>query len=599
MAGEGFPNPVAALFQAGNTLLINSSGIFLYNGIPAAGNLVGYWAVSPGTDAWGNPFEAQLAVGVASQPQVLLIPRNNAAAVIALPTNAADENYVANLYAVINNFGIAAQYLIAGITGPTNSNDPAAGGFQVQLTSGSDDATIPPQFLLFDNAGNYYLVAQYEAFSSPQLAIGATFAGARPVNRAPVQVTLNGALLTYGNAGQTVTKVHTSANSPVGTPFTIPIPAGVATANVECLAAAAGGQGVSGPGGGSGEYAAEPALAVTTAGITATLGAGGARGTAASQAGGPGGNTTAAGTSVTVTAHGAPANNNTGTGGFNGAGGGSGSINAVHRNGSGCGSWKGATNGGGSGAAAPSASAAGQAGLANTGSQPGGGTAPGAGGFGGSGGGGGWGSASSDASTTGGGNGGPGAGGGSGGAGPSGGGATAGFGGDGAIRVTYTLPGTAAILASLASVPGTDVSGSAFPAGFQGQITAVQPASSPSVPEPWHTVTPPANWTGLVRYRKRAENDVEVNIFCSVAAAAAAGTITMITLPSGYIPANNTTGGCGFFTNGPTTVAQMATIANMRWSANSVGTFTIQAFPGGAVGSGVTEIDLTIRYPLD
>lgn len=47
----------------GTDFIINSSGVFLYNGTPATGNLVGAWASAAGTDSFGNTYAQGLAVG--------------------------------------------------------------------------------------------------------------------------------------------------------------------------------------------------------------------------------------------------------------------------------------------------------------------------------------------------------------------------------------------------------------------------------------------------------------------------------------------------------------------------------------------------------
>jgi hypothetical protein len=120
-----------------------------------------------------------------------------------------------------------------------------------------------------------------------------------------------------------------------------------------------------------------------------------------------------------------------------------------------------------------------------------------------------------------------------------------------------------------------------------------------TVPEVWHNVTPPTNLTGTLRYMLMSDGTVQVNAQLTVAAAAAAGQLTLLTgLAAAYTPATETRGGVGFFTNGPTTVAEIAAMCNMRWSANTNGTFTIQGFPGGAATTGITELDFTVFYPL-
>jgi hypothetical protein len=48
--------------------------ILIYSPTPGAGNLIGSWAGEAGTDQYGNPYPAGLAVGNSSGPQVELLP---------------------------------------------------------------------------------------------------------------------------------------------------------------------------------------------------------------------------------------------------------------------------------------------------------------------------------------------------------------------------------------------------------------------------------------------------------------------------------------------------------------------------------------------
>ena len=134
--------------------------------------------------------------------------------------------------------------------------------------------------------------------------------------------------------------------------------------------------------------------------------------------------------------------------------------------------------------------------------------------------------------------------------------------------------------------------------GSAGSLVPNQPANL--VPEIWHNVTPPTGFSGLLRYRARTENDVEVQAQLAVANTVAAGPVTLITLPTAYTPASTQRGPCGVFLNGaPASLAAVQGIMDLRWSANPAGTFTLQGFPGGASGTGVTECSFNIRYALD
>lgn len=69
--GEGFANPVASIFQAGNTTLITAGGLFIYDGSPAEGNLILSMSPDGGTDAWGNAFPQGLGLDQAGGNFVL------------------------------------------------------------------------------------------------------------------------------------------------------------------------------------------------------------------------------------------------------------------------------------------------------------------------------------------------------------------------------------------------------------------------------------------------------------------------------------------------------------------------------------------------
>lgn len=72
----GWQTAIATIFQAGNRVVINANGLFIYNGPPALGNLIGYWTENAGTDQYGNLFIEGLSVGAptSSSPQVQIIP---------------------------------------------------------------------------------------------------------------------------------------------------------------------------------------------------------------------------------------------------------------------------------------------------------------------------------------------------------------------------------------------------------------------------------------------------------------------------------------------------------------------------------------------
>lgn len=126
-------------------------------------------------------------------------------------------------------------------------------------------------------------------------------------------------------------------------------------------------------------------------------------------------------------------------------------------------------------------------------------------------------------------------------------------------------------------------------------------AASPTVitTDTWHNVTPPTGFSGLLRYRLRAENDVEVEAQMAVGTTAGTGTITLITLDAAHTPAQTQRDSCGVFCNGIPSSAGVQGILDLRWSADPAGTFTLRSFPGGAANTGITECSFNARYALD
>lgn len=133
-----FNNLVVRGEFSGTNFIINSSGIFLYSGTPAAGNLVGSWAPASGTDAFTNAFPAGLAIGLDTKPQVH-IGNNASAGFIEIPTNRPIEQDIASILAGVLNSGAANESATLQIFGPTVSG--ATDRATIKVNSQNDDGT--------------------------------------------------------------------------------------------------------------------------------------------------------------------------------------------------------------------------------------------------------------------------------------------------------------------------------------------------------------------------------------------------------------------------------------------------------------------------
>lgn len=258
----------------------------------------------------------------------------------------------------------------------------------------------------------------------------------------------------YGTATGSLTY-----DQPYFNPYTFTIPPNVSTLRIQAWGAGGGGQFGSGAGGGGGEYAEEPAWAVTPGQtITINLGSGGQGGTSGSPHGTNGGNTIVQVNAVTVvTAHGGPGSISATTAG------GTGSTNTIHHDGGGShANTTGIGAGGAGGGAAAGTSNTGATGASNSGATGGaGGVGTNGGGSGGAGG-----SVVANVGAAGVSGSNPGGGSGAGGAGSSGSGNGGAFGGEGKVILTWSTSATNSLQLYTSATSGTDTHGNAYVKGI-------------------------------------------------------------------------------------------------------------------------------------
>lgn len=415
----------------GSLIITSDGGVFLYAGSPAAGQLVGSWTGAAGADPYGNALVPGLQIGAPGSSQVALLPNVSAAFNL---TQAIGGTYAAALQLFTSDAAEVIPGLMGSLTLPSGASTKMAVALTSPLGAGTGAAIL--------------LESQNDAGTDTSEVLIGTYTSPDSVTEVftPVMSVSPYALLLYSAGSGVATVTHTSGSG------TIPVPAGVTTAKAECWGGGGGGgtQGNFGAAGaGGGEYAAEPNLAVTTAGVAYVVGAGGTGGVTGGSPSTSGGNSTLAGTSVTVTANGGIK----GTVATPGAGG-SGSANTTHFNGGAGGSPTAGNYGGGGGGGSGGPAAAGNAGHQAVGIAYGGagGVAVAGGGGGGAGG---------NNFNNGGGGGAPGGGGGGAGATASG-----GNGGSGRVRLTYST-GVPPVLMSVAQAAGTDQFGTAYAAGMR------------------------------------------------------------------------------------------------------------------------------------
>lgn len=420
------------------------SGIFVYAGVPAAGNPPVFSVVAPGVtaDPFGNTVGSVLDVGIFGGPGLNVDQFGNlsmAAADGSLLELSPQANLPFNLSAV---FGGTMQ---TDISMRTNDAAETQAGIISGVVLGSGAAAKQATLVSspFPSTGmGMLLQAQNDGGTDlPWITLGEVVTAGAILTFVPLMALGPQVLVLYGPSGGNIVSVTRTSGS-----GNIPIPASVSVAKGESWGTGGSTSGQSGGtsaigGSGSGGYSAEPALAVTPGGNAAYV----------IPVSGSGSDTTLAGSAVTVTAHpgqpgtisnfGAGAAASTNTVAIAGARGGPPSF-ANPGGGGGGGGGSGPSGPGNHGSAgSPTAGGAGGSGVGGGGQGGKGGTPTGNGVPGGSpGAGGGGGSTNADGS----------------------------IGGGGQVRLTYST-GAPAVIGSFngTSAAVTDQFGTSIPAGSQ------------------------------------------------------------------------------------------------------------------------------------
>jgi len=154
--GQGFVNPgiVVASFVIVEGV---KGGIFVYSPSPGAGNLIGSWAATAGTDEYGNAYPQGLAIF----NEFLTIKDP---AKIVFPSGQAMEGTAANIESSSNGSG-TAQFLQMLLSGPKGNPVGATDWTQIEFNSANDGATTDAniQLVYVDISGTAHLYGNIDA----------------------------------------------------------------------------------------------------------------------------------------------------------------------------------------------------------------------------------------------------------------------------------------------------------------------------------------------------------------------------------------------------------------------------------------------------
>lgn len=132
-------------FQAGN-MIVNSTGLFIYSGTPAAGNLIAVLANAAGTDAFGNAWHwpGLNIIGPGTTSYIAIADNPSLPAVIMNPSGATHLTVQPQIFSSNNNAGAANEISVLALTtGKETGNADAA----IQAFSASADNTVGPSII--------------------------------------------------------------------------------------------------------------------------------------------------------------------------------------------------------------------------------------------------------------------------------------------------------------------------------------------------------------------------------------------------------------------------------------------------------------------
>jgi hypothetical protein len=136
------PGTSPAIVRANIVIIFGTNdGLFIYNGTPALGNLIGSWTGQSGTDAFGNPYPAGINV---TQGQLSGVGITNAQIVQAiLESSVLDNSSITNsamsggtITETVVTFDTSGGYLIAYANTTTTVTDSTAGPGQFTVPTG-------------------------------------------------------------------------------------------------------------------------------------------------------------------------------------------------------------------------------------------------------------------------------------------------------------------------------------------------------------------------------------------------------------------------------------------------------------------------------
>lgn len=128
----------------GTDFVINTAGIFFYNGTPAAGNLILAIAQTAGADGFGNPYIKGVNVGAAGTQQVQMLV-SGLLGLLRFPSGASFEQGIATIEAAVGGSSPAqfvSMLIQSASTTTAGAHDSVIAGFNSAAADNSSSANL-------------------------------------------------------------------------------------------------------------------------------------------------------------------------------------------------------------------------------------------------------------------------------------------------------------------------------------------------------------------------------------------------------------------------------------------------------------------------
>lgn len=184
----------------GTDFQINDSGVFFYNGTPAAGNMLMSVASVSGTDEFGNTYSAGFSI-YGTEGAITFEVLASIATMVMRPAGTVYATLPPQIYSNVDSAGLVTESQFLAVF--SGQEGASAGNAAVQLFSASHDGSLPASIKMVITGTPIMAISSSSVQLSQSLTIEATGTPVTPTGACTLFYE-NGALWALGPSGQAV-----------------------------------------------------------------------------------------------------------------------------------------------------------------------------------------------------------------------------------------------------------------------------------------------------------------------------------------------------------------------------------------------------------